>query len=214
MSSISVKMIKMLEASIPKMLAEVTTHAAISTTHLTPADKNRVIVTADENFEGKRTLYVYDEGTTTWVFVGVVDELPMEIFFTEQRNIYLTTKDRDHIKFGDILPYPDLATLEVKNPALKNKLYMLNNGEIYYYTGTEYKKISGGGTSGDSSGLIFNTISELNTFLTNESRLAGILATCVETEGVLYILSTDRSSWLPVNQGGGTIVYLINSEIW
>ena len=163
MSSISVKMIKMLEASIPKMLAEVATHAAISTTHTTPADKNRVIVTADENFEGKRTLYVYDEGTTTWVFVGVVDELPMEIFFTEQRNIYLTTKDRDHIKFGDILPYPDLATLEVKNPALKNKLYMLNNGEIYYYTGTEYKMITGAGGAGGGASET-NWLTDVATF--------------------------------------------------
>ena len=83
MSSISVKMIKMLEASIPKMLAEVATHAAISTTHLTPADKNRVIVTADENFEGKRTLYVYDEGTTTWALpdglTAVVDKQSIKI---------------------------------------------------------------------------------------------------------------------------------------
>ena len=154
----------MLEASIPIILAEVVTYADISTTHTTPADKNRVIVTTDENFEGKRTLYAYDLATTAWIFVGVVSELPMEIYFTEQRNLFLTTKDRNHIKFGDILPYPDLNTLQVENPALRFKLYMLNNGDIYYYTGTEYKMITGAGGGGGGGASETNWLTDVATF--------------------------------------------------
>ena len=73
MSSISVKMKKSLENNLYIMLAEVATYADIVTTHLTPQATNRVIVTADENFTDKRTMYAYDG--TDWEFVGVVDEL-------------------------------------------------------------------------------------------------------------------------------------------
>lgn len=153
MSSISIRIKKSLQANLPVLLSEVATYADIALTHLTPANTNRVIVTVDETRSNERTMYVYNSTTTHWGFLGRVVDLPQELFFTEQRNIMLSDKDRDLIKIGDIFPYPDLTTLQTENPALRYKLYMLNNGDIYYYTGTEYKLVSGGGGAGGTNGI-------------------------------------------------------------
>ncbi len=163
MSSISIRIKKSLQANLPVLLSEVATYADIALTHLTPANTNRVIVTVDETRSDERTMYVYNSTTTQWEFLGRVVDLPQELFFTEQRNIMLSDKDRDLIKIGDIFPYPDLTTLQTENPALRYKLYMLNNGDIYYYTGTEYKQITGAG-GGGSSAAETNWLTDVSTF--------------------------------------------------
>ena len=202
---------KLLEEDLYNFLPEASSFSILA--ERDPISGDRIIVTTDATHEDKRTMYVYEN--SQWVYLGVVSEMPVELIITKDRNLYISDKDRKPMLLTDVLCYTTYAELLSKNPAIENKLYLvISSSELFFYDSDEYKKISGGGTSGDSSGLIFNTISELNTFLTNEARLAGTLGTCIETEGVLYILSTDRSSWLPVNQGGGTIVYLINSEIW
>ena len=201
---------KLLEEDLYNFLPEASSFSILA--ERDPISGDRIIVTTDDTHEDKRTMYVYEN--SQWVYLGVVSEMPVELIITKDRNLYISDKDRKPMLLTDVLCYTTYAELLSKNPAIENKLYLvISSSELFFYDSNEYKKISGG-TSGDSSGLIFNTISELNTFLTNEARLAGTLGTCIETEGVLYILSTDRSSWLPVNQGGGTIVYLINSEIW
>lgn len=201
---------KLLEEDLYNFLPEASSFSILA--ERDPISGDRIIVTTDDTHEDKRTMYAYEN--SQWVYLGVVSEMPVELIITKDRNLYISDKDRKPMLLTDVLCYTTYAELLSKNPAIENKLYLvISSSELFFYDSNEYKKISGG-TSGDSSGLIFNTISELNTFLTNEARLAGTLGTCIETEGVLYILSTDRSSWLPVNQGGGTIVYLINSEIW
>ena len=201
---------KLLEEDLYNFLPEASSFSILA--ERDPISGDRIIVTTDDTHEDKRTMYVYEN--SQWVYLGVVSEMPVELIITKDRNLYISDKDRKPMLLTDVLCYTTYAELLSKNPAIENKLYLvISSSELFFYDSNEYKKISGG-TSGDSSGLIFNTISELNTFLTNEARLAGTLGTCIETEGVLYILSTDRTSWLPVNQGGGTIVYLINSEIW
>ena len=202
---------KLLEEDLYNFLPEASSFSILA--ERDPISGDRIIVTTDDTHEDKRTMYAYEN--SQWVYLGVVSEMPVELIITKDRNLYISDKDRKPMLLTDVLCYTTYAELLSKNPAIENKLYLvISSSELFFYDSNEYKKISGGGTSGDSSGLIFNTISELNTFLTNEARLAGTLGTCIETEGVLYILSTDRTSWLPVNQGGGTIVYLINSEIW
>lgn len=201
---------KLLEEDLYNFLPEASSFSILA--ERDPISGDRIIVTTDDTHEDKRTMYAYEN--SQWVYLGVVSEMPVELIITKDRNLYISDKDRKPMLLTDVLCYTTYAELLSKNPAIENKLYLvISSSELFFYDSNEYKKISGG-TSGDSSGLIFNTISELNTFLTNEARLAGTLGTCIETEGVLYILSTDRTSWLPVNQGGGTIVYLINSEIW
>ena len=201
---------KLLEEDLYNFLPEASSFSILAERN--PISGDRIIVTTDDTHEDKRTMYAYEN--SQWVYLGVVSEMPVELIITKDRNLYISDKDRKPMLLTDVLCYTTYAELLSKNPAIENKLYLvISSSELFFYDSNEYKKISGG-TSGDSSGLIFNTISELNTFLTNEARLAGTLGTCIETEGVLYILSTDRTSWLPVNQGGGTIVYLINSEIW
>jgi hypothetical protein len=202
---------KMLEEDLYNFLPEASSFSILA--ERDPISGDRIIVTTDDTHEDKRTMYAYEN--SQWVYLGVVSEMPVELIITKDRNLYISDKDRKPMLVTDVLCYKTYAELLSKNPAIENKLYLvIGTSELFFYDSNKYKKISGGGTSGDSSGLIFNTISELNTFLTNESRLSGALATCIETEGILYILSTDRASWLPVNQGGGTIAYLINSEIW
>jgi hypothetical protein len=73
----------------------------------------------------------------------------------------------------------------------------------------------GGSSGGGSTGIIFTTLNDLNNYLLDASRMSGMLATCLENEGVLYILSNDKSSWLTVETGiTETFTYLFNSELW
>ena len=202
---------KLLEEDLYNFLPEASSFNILA--ERTPQSGDRIIVTADDTHESKRTMYAYEN--SQWVYLGVVAEMPVELIITKDRNLYISDKDRKPMLLTDVLCYTTYTELLSKNPAIENKLYLvIGTSELFFYDSDEYKKISGGSTSGASTGLIFNTISELNAFLMNETRVAGSLASCIETEGILYILSTDKASWLPVNQSGGTTVYLINSEIW
>lgn len=50
-----------------------------------------------------------------------------------------------------------------------------------------------------SGSLIFATTTDLNTYLTNDDRKAGSIATCLETEGILYILNNLRDTWITID---------------
>lgn len=140
---------KELEANL-ETLKEVATVAALSTIS-SPTNELEALVLADENNSGKKSKYKYNG--TAWVFVTLLEDLDHKLIFTDKQSIYLTNKNKQPIKMGDILPFVDYAALLAANPAIPNKLYMTMKGQLYYYNTTTltYKLISGGGGSGGSS---------------------------------------------------------------
>lgn len=206
---------KLLESDLYRFLPEASSFSNLE--ELTPSESNRVIVTTDETKENKRTMYAYEN--SKWVYLGIVAEMPVELIITRDRNLYISDKDRKPMKLGDLLCYDTYNDLVNTNPAIQNKLYLiLQTSELYYYSSGIYKKISGGdggSSGGGSTGIIFTTLNDLNNYLLDVSRMSGMLATCLENEGVLYILSNDKSSWLTVETGiTETFTYLFNSELW
>jgi hypothetical protein len=51
---------------------------------------------------------------------------------------------------------------------------------------------------------VFATQAELDGFLSSPLRYAGQVVTCLETEGVAYVLSNDLSAWVPISGGEGS----------
>lgn len=202
---------KLLETDLYNFLPEVTHFSELQ--NIEPGESDRIIITEDETHDSKRTMYVYDN--SVWVYLGVVAEMPIELIITKDRNLYISDKDRKPMKIGDLLCYDTYNQLLTSDPAIQNKLYLLlNTSELYHYNAGVYKKIGGEGGSSESSGLIFNTTNELNNYLSNETRVAGMIATCLETDTVLYVLSNDRNTWNTIGVPGGSLTYLFNSEIW
>ena len=58
--------------------------------------------------------------------------------------------------------------------------------------------------------IVFETKSDMTAYLSRAIRYAGMVATCLEDEGVLYILNNDKDEWLEVN-GNGTSTVDVNS---
>lgn len=50
-------------------------------------------------------------------------------------------------------------------------------------------------------GDVFQTVDEMNSYLSNESRYAGMRCTCLEQEGVEFILNNNEDTWIPVSGG-------------
>jgi hypothetical protein len=50
---------------------------------------------------------------------------------------------------------------------------------------------------------VFETLEEMDTYLTNTLRHVGQIATCQETEGVIYIMNNNRDAWVTVDAGSG-----------
>ena len=67
-------------------------------------------------------------------------------------------------------------------------IYIMNNNRDAWVT-----------VDAGSGSLVFTTITELNTHLTNDDRIAGGIATCLETEGVLYIMNNLRTMWISID---------------
>ena len=133
---------KELESNI-KVLKEVSTYAALSTV-TSPTSGLQVIVLADETHSGKKSKYQYSG--SAWTFVALLDDLDHKLIFTEQHNMYLTNKNKQPVKIGDLLPYDDIDALIAANPAILNKLFITKKGKLYYYnTDGNYKLVSGGG---------------------------------------------------------------------
>lgn len=198
---------KLLETELYNFLPDVQTFSELA--GLNPSNYDRVVVDNDETHANKRTMYVHEN--SNWFCLGVVEEMPIELIISKDRNLYITDKDRKPMKLGDLMCYDTYNQLLTADPAIQNKLYLLiSTSELYHYNAGVYKKIGGEGGSSESSGLIFNTTNELNAYLLNKTRVAGILATCLETDTVLYVLSNDRSTWNTI----GVSTYLFNSEIW
>lgn len=49
----------------------------------------------------------------------------------------------------------------------------------------------------------FDTLASLNAYLTSARRYAGMIVTCLETEGKVYILNNAEDAWVEVSGGGG-----------
>ena len=202
---------KLLETDLYKFLPEVTHFSDLQ--NIEPDESDRIIVTEDETQNSKRTMYVFTN--SDWFYLGTVAEMPIELIITKDRNLYISDKDRKPMRIGNLLCYDTYNQLLTSDPAIQNKLYLLlNTSELYHYSAGVYKKIGGEGGSSESSGLIFNTTNELNTYLLDDNRKAGTLATCLETDTVLYVLSNDRSIWNTIGVSEGSLTYLFNSEIW
>lgn len=58
--------------------------------------------------------------------------------------------------------------------------------------------------------LVFGTVLALNNYLTNGRRYSGQIVSCLETEGVIYVLSGDKASWIMINMPeAGTKDYIV-----
>ncbi len=44
--------------------------------------------------------------------------------------------------------------------------------------------------------LVFDTLAELNQYLTNPARYSGQIVTCRQAEGKIFVLSNDKNQWL------------------
>jgi hypothetical protein len=53
---------------------------------------------------------------------------------------------------------------------------------------------------------VFDTVTEMNNYLSSGVRYAGMSATCKEIEGGFFILSNDRASWINIAKPGVKIV--------
>lgn len=137
---------KGLETDI-KVLKEVNTYAAITSTITTPVSGMEVIVLADETHSGKKSKYRYSG--SAWVFVDLLENMDHKLIFTDKQNLYITNKNKQPIKIGDVLPFEDTAALLAANPAILNKLFITKKGQLYYYNADgKYKLVSGGGAGG------------------------------------------------------------------
>ncbi|MDD5293120.1 MAG: hypothetical protein PHW40_02255 [Candidatus Izemoplasmatales bacterium] len=54
--------------------------------------------------------------------------------------------------------------------------------------------------------IVFETKSDMTAYLSRAIRYAGMVATCLEDEGVLYILNNDKDEWIEVNGNGDASV--------
>lgn len=50
---------------------------------------------------------------------------------------------------------------------------------------------------------LFETVVDLEAYLSSAVRYPGQVASCLETEGTLYVMSNDLSRWIPVTGGAG-----------
>ncbi len=119
---------------------------------------DRVVVDVDSSKNDSKTVYEHDG--TSWVFIAKVSDVEHELVFTEDRNVYITDKDRKLMKMGDVLPFEDIDDIVAKDPAILNKLFITKKGKIYFYNEDgEYKLVSGGGGSGGT-----NRLADVNTY--------------------------------------------------
>ena len=113
---------------------------------------DRVVVDVDSSKNDSKTVYEHDG--TSWVFIAKVSDVEHELVFTEDRNVYITDKDRKLMKMGDVLPFEDIDDIVAKDPAILNKLFITKKGKIYFYNEDgEYKLVSGGGGAGGTNRL-------------------------------------------------------------
>lgn len=113
---------------------------------------DRVVVDVDSSKNDSKTVYEHDG--TSWVFIAKVSDVEHELIFTEDRDIYITDKDRKLMKMGDVLPFEDIDDIVAKDPAILNKLFITKKGKIYFYNEDgEYKLVSGGGGAGGTTRL-------------------------------------------------------------
>ena len=82
-----------------------------------------------------------------------------EFYYTDKGNVYCVNKsDLKLKKITDLMTgYTNLTDLQTKNPAIPNKLYLTDDGKLYYYrmSDTSYQPLSGGMSTtfaGDLSG--------------------------------------------------------------
>jgi len=59
---------------------------------------------------------------------------------------------------------------------------------------------------------VFATTAELNAYLSSALRYPGQVATCLETEGTVYVMSNDLSRWLPVSGGSSALPTLVAGQ--
>jgi hypothetical protein len=106
---ISLEIKKSLESGLHVFLTEVGTHDLLLSTYVSPTKPSKCIVTVDETHDDKRTMYVWE--TTTWLYLGVVAELPAELIFTDSRNVYISDKDRNEGK--PLIPENKVFIIEI-----------------------------------------------------------------------------------------------------
>ena len=154
-------------------------------------------------FPNKAALTAYTLGTTPKAGIHTVEKdesfynEKIEYLFKDGVLTRITNPKIEFIKRTNINTYADLAG--VASPTNKDIIIILKDENTY----------------GKTTWYTYNVDAWvlMGEYLGKEIKKVVSGASCIETEGILYILSTDKASWLLVNQSGGTIVYLINSEI-
>ena len=76
------------------------------------------------------------------------------------------------VEYSDVRDgYINLADLQNKNPALRGKIYLTNEGKLYIYNGIEYTEVSGksDGGGGEPSSIEVGQVTKLNVIATPEA---------------------------------------------